>query len=318
MKKRIGYYGLSSPVYYDYKNTATPTAADRNSSPNPILEGAFGAMLLFDELWFVSRSMCPQNMRDLPYVHFLDERNMVPNIDPEWLPDPKSIFCEESLNVFHCSSARYKEVYEDLHIYWDAAADNHTHELRINDVYLNGSSWDINNVLFDILVVERLNQEVELVTNSFTDRLLISESINKSELKLTEILIIDDVPQFISPRGPYHPCLEEIRESVFMTDFRKWIINESLKASSKEITQIKMEIEAKLSEYQRTVTMRYLDPKGLYKSLGKTILGIAADALMPGSATIKDIVSQLGDERKKKAERWQGFILDAKTKLPST
>lgn len=73
---RRAYIGLSTPIGYDYKNQATKTKADTYSSPNPILDSPFGLLLLFDELVFLTRSLCPENMRRLPYVSFLDETNL--------------------------------------------------------------------------------------------------------------------------------------------------------------------------------------------------------------------------------------------------
>jgi hypothetical protein len=70
MNKRIAYVGLSTPVFYDYKYSARETNADTRSSPNPILDSPYGLLLLYDEIWFLTRSLCPDNMRDLPYVNF--------------------------------------------------------------------------------------------------------------------------------------------------------------------------------------------------------------------------------------------------------
>ena len=45
MAERIAYFGLSyPPAGDDYANEAAPTQLDGSSSPNPILEGVFGAM----------------------------------------------------------------------------------------------------------------------------------------------------------------------------------------------------------------------------------------------------------------------------------
>ena len=78
MGKRIAFIGLSTPLFYDYRNPASKAISDLGSSPNPILDSPFGLFLLFDEIWFLCRSLCPQNMRDLPYVKFLDESGKLP------------------------------------------------------------------------------------------------------------------------------------------------------------------------------------------------------------------------------------------------
>lgn len=259
--KRIGYVGLSTPSFYDYRNPASRAASDSSSSPNPILEGAFGALLLYDELWFLCRSLCPENMRSLRYVKFLDEENQVPEFDPDWLPEPDQIFDPGAVAVFQKSSAAYNEVKEQVKVYWDAAADNHTHGLKIGNLRFSGNSWNIKNVVFDVLLAERFPQKVELITNSFTSRLFKTEASVRDKLVLSEVLILDSVPQFLTPRGPYHPCIEEVRESSYLTQFRKWIQTEAPFVGSKDAKEIKAEVEAKLVESQQEILLKYLDPK---------------------------------------------------------
>lgn len=169
--KRIGYVGLSTPTFYDYRNPATHAPSDTSDSPNPILEGAFGALLLYDELWFLCRSLCPDNMRSLPYVKFLDECNQVPSFDLNWLPDPDQMFDPRAIDAFQKSGDAYNKIREQAGVYWDNAADNHTHALRIGNFQLSGNSRDSRKVVYDVLFAERLPQKVELVTNSFTSLL---------------------------------------------------------------------------------------------------------------------------------------------------
>lgn len=312
---RIGYVGLSTPSFYDYRNPASPAPSDQSSSPNPIIEGAFGALLLYDELWFLCRSLCPENMRSLDCVRFLDEMNEVPEVDPDWLPAPDQIFDPLAIAAFNSSSFAYHEVKAQARVIWDAAADNHTHGLSIGGVRFNGNSWNIKNVVFDMLLAERLPSNVELITNSFTSRLFRAEASTRDKLLLTEVLVLDSVPQFLTPNGPYHPCIEDVRGSSFLVHFRKWIQSDAPFASQKEVKDVKSEVEAKLAESQRTILLKYLDPKSSYQSLAETMLGIGIDALVPGASTVKDLMGQLGEERSKQGLRWQGFILDARSKV---
>ena len=62
MKKRVAYIGISYPLLYDYRHQANKSLNDLSDSPNPIIE-----------------SVCPNNMRNLPYVKFVDE--LYPNFD---------------------------------------------------------------------------------------------------------------------------------------------------------------------------------------------------------------------------------------------
>lgn len=313
--KRIGYIGLSTPSFYDYRSPAKAAPSDSWTSPNPIIEGAFGAMLLYDELWFLCRSLCPENMRSLPYVRFLDERGEVPPVDPEWLPEPSTIFQADALADFARSSAAYDTIKRQANVYWDAAADNHTHDLVVGDIHLRGNSWSVKNVIFDVLLVERLQKNVELITNSFTSRLFKSEASSGTRLKLTEGLILNSVPQFTSPQGPYDSCIEEVRESSYLSHFRNWIASDAFSATVTEVEEVRREVEEKLAAAQRDHFLAYLDPKGGYKSLAETMIGVGVDTLIPGAATVKDLMGQRNAEKKKHGMRWQGFILDAKQKV---
>lgn len=313
--KRIGYVGLSTPIYYDYSYKTSESEANLSSSPNPILEGAFGAILLYDEIWFLTKSLCPENMRHLSYVKFLNEMNQVPNVDPNWLPNSEDIFHSFAITEFNNASKDYEEVKKGAGIYWDAAADNHTHGLRIGDIILSGNSWNLSNVIYDMLMVERLPENVELLTNSFSSRLFKSESSLNNQLRLTELLVLDSVPQFISPAGPYHSCIEEVKESAFLKYFRTWIREDAFKASTNEIAEIKKEVDQKLLEAQRNLFLKHLDPKGSYISLGETLLSVGADTLVPGVSTVKNLMGQLNKEKQIKGVRWQGFIVEARSKI---
>ena len=67
--------GTSSPVGYFYMREK------EKGRPAPILESPLSYCLLYDELWFLSRKLCPYNMEKLDFVHFVDE-----DLSPEGLP----------------------------------------------------------------------------------------------------------------------------------------------------------------------------------------------------------------------------------------
>src|SRR5215204_3802444 len=187
--KRIGYVGLSTPAFYDYKHNASPAPSNEYSSPNPIIEGGFGAIMLYDELWFLCRSLCPENMRHLDYVRFLDEEGRVPEVDPGWLPDPSEVFDPQALSVFEESTSASAEIIRRAHVYWEAAVDMHTSSLQVGAARLIGNSCNARNVVFDILMAERLGSNVELLTNSFTASLFATEASVRDRLELAQVLV---------------------------------------------------------------------------------------------------------------------------------
>ena len=73
MRKRTAYIGISYPLLYDYEHQANKGPNDLSDSPNPIIESPLGLMIFYDEILFLCKSVCPNNMRNLPYVKFVDE-----------------------------------------------------------------------------------------------------------------------------------------------------------------------------------------------------------------------------------------------------
>jgi len=134
MSKRVAFVGLSTPLFYDYQNPANRAVTDIRSSPNPVLDSPFGLFLLFDEIWFLCRSLCPHNMRNLPYVKFLDETGRLPllsEFESKASDLVKNIKADPQFNKqrekFYESFRMYWETVRRVGIYWDVAPDNHTH-----------------------------------------------------------------------------------------------------------------------------------------------------------------------------------------------
>ena len=175
--KRIAYVGLSTPLLYDYKTQVQKAPADVFDSPNPILDSPYGLLLLYDEIWFLSRSLCPVNMRGLDYVRFLDEQGKVDEMSELVRPDPKKIFSEAALDAFDQRLEEYSSACKRTGIYWEAAPDNHTHVLKISGSEAFGNSKSIENVLIDLAVLSRIaDVRVEFITNGFTQTLFESQS----------------------------------------------------------------------------------------------------------------------------------------------
>jgi len=271
---RIAYVGLSSPVFYDYKVEASRTASDDYSSPNPILESPFGLMLLFDEIWFLCKSLCPENMRHLPYVKFLDQTKLLPNLKRGKYSELRDIQ-EQILNSKGIKPRKktvsYNFVRRHIGIYWDAGADIHTHELTIAGKKFSASPR-VENLFFDMEIVHHLSvtttHEVELITNSFSENLLETAENSVLRTKLAEVLTIDNVPNYLTPLGPYHPVIEEVRENSYLKDFRKWVVEQKSPANRKEVLEIKRDVESTIQEAQDKIFLEQFDSKGYFTSTG--------------------------------------------------
>lgn len=221
MKKRIAYIGLSYPLLYDYKHQADKTPNDLSDSPNPIIESPLGLMVLYDEILFLCRSICPNNMRNLPYIKFVDE--LYPDFDFEGIEK----FTGENNTSFKITKGFfYNDITKLLNVEgW--GADNHTHSLQIGSI--NRSAVPNEDCfLFDLniwIALQNLYEsDIEFVTNS---RFSIPESNSGITTELTDRLIISNIPNYISFDGPYHECIEELRENMHLSDFRRWVIGQS-------------------------------------------------------------------------------------------
>lgn len=312
---RIAYIGLSTPLFYDYRNPASRSPADMSSSPNPILDSPFGLFILYDEIWFLCRSLCPENMRELPYVRFLDERKMLPLLEDIdfsdiWESIRNDPILSKRYDRFRDSFSIYENMVKKIGIYWDAGPDNHTHSLRIGNIQTSANSISLEKLLFDMEVVKRIGREdVEFITNSFSQRFL--EDFNSSilRIKFTELLVIKHIPNYLGPEGPYHPCVEEARDSSFLKDFRSWIFTRSLTADENELSEMEHQAEEEIQKLQDEVFLKYLNPKTQYMSIGKTLAGNALDLIASGFSAVKSIAEETANLFDRKKKRWQGFIV---------
>jgi hypothetical protein len=311
---RIAYVGLSGPLFYDYGHLATPGPADMQSSPNPILDSPYGLLLLFDELWFLTRSVCPENMRKLDYVRFLDETGDLPDLSSidvsdkvkEMSGDTHSIAC---WNRVRSLFTRYDRILATMGIDWGPSPDNHSHELQIGTMKTHANAVSLESLLTDLDIVKHLGPNVEMVANSFGQRWLDTNHPTLSEADLAHVLVIERIPNYLSPEGPYHPVIEEARANPYLRHFRGWISSTSGSRELDDIAQVKEEVEAAICDTERQLLLKYLDEQRRFLSVGKTLAGAVSDLILPFSGTVTTLLSDLRDARQARDLRWQGFLV---------
>jgi len=317
--KRIAYVGLSTPLFYDYANPATRTTNDVSSSPNPILDSAYGLFLLYDEIWFLCESLCPENLRKAPFVKFVDKEMDVPDLfkvkcNIEAAIKENDDEFEVKMNKQREMFQYYNEVVIEKGVKWDARPDNHSHALNICGFNVHGNSMSAENILYDLEILNSIPLEnAEFITNKFTESWLKGSSQAYNKLTLAEMLVIDKIPNFLDSRGPYHPCVDLARESNNLKAYRKWVVENSGKIDTNEIKDVKDEVENEISKLQDELFLKYLDPKNCVFSTGKTILGAGVDAIsgVPLS-TGAGLIGNMLDVYGKKNKRWQAFVIEAK------
>jgi hypothetical protein len=314
VKKRIAYIGLSCPVLYDYRNFAKKTSNDVSSSPNPILEAPFGLMLLYDELWFLCGSLCPNNMRNLHFVKFIDK--MFPSLDFESIEAYEQSVATKDIDMF--KYLPYDKLIGQLNldrkIY---LPDNHSHSIKVGNIQRAGKST-LMNLEFDLNVIFVLKNilgqdSVELITNSYTSRMM--GNISNAQNLLVEAITIENIPNYMTTSGPYHEVIDEAREDKYLKYFRKWIIDEHKDLSKKSIKDIKEEVENAIQEKQKHLFLKSLDLSTHYKSIGEALLMNTVGDLLPVVPLAKDIFTAsraIKEIMSNKCNLWQGFVVNSK------
>ena len=327
MKKRVAYIGLSYPLFYDYGNPAKMCDNDLQSSPNPILESPMGLLILYDELVFLCKSLCPDNMRELPYVKYVD--CLFPELFLSQIQE-SSWENGKSLNGYLSERNSWTDLRRSMHLDSNGfIVDHHSHALKIADIttsaHFSSSSFAFDIDVFSFLK-DNYDPEIEFLSNSMIhcDRF---DSGNVVEF--TEKIVVRDIPNYLSRSGPYHECMEELRENTNLVSFRKWIIENHMHLSRAEIDDAVRTVYRTIQEKQDEIFMRYLNENSgfeTFTSTGKTILKTAAGVVpVPGinlAATIWGLNDDLADcaDRMNKmfdvqSVRWQGFIVDSRRVL---
>lgn len=197
--------------------------------------------------------------------------------------------------------------------------DNHSHAIKIGTITRAGNPVQ-HNLMFDIYIFmalqEKCTDSIELVINS---RFCMNEfAQNNNDAEVVEKIIIPDIPNYLNKEGPYHPCMEELRENKYISDFRKWIIDNHNIIQKSEIDEICADVDRTIKDTTEKVFNKYLEDSSKYsffKSSGKTIIKTAAgivsapfsiaDAILGITITGKNTLKVNGD-------RWQGFVIQSR------
>lgn len=318
-KVRKAYIGVSYPLLYDYKNTRfIQNQRTLGPLPNPIIESPVGLMIMYDEIWFLTRALCPINMRSLPYVHYVDEE--IPTFD--W----KSII-QYVQSIEQQVEIRINRIPVDVgKMIKEPGMDVHSREIIVGDTTLFLTS-NKTNFLLDYFIVEALQNvffyDVELVTNSIYTFPNVTKTASS---EFVEQLIVRNVPNYLTKEGPYHECFEELRENEFLKDFRKWVISSHNHIQQSEISEMCDSVEAAINKAQQESYISKLKQNKsgrFWLSTAKTVITSVASvipnqevAIAVAGITIADAGISIVDKGKEflnlKEKRWQGFVIQSK------
>ena len=293
-QKRKGLIGVSGPIDYNPR-------ALRKKFPTPILEAPIGLFLLFDEIWFLHPNLCPRNMQQLPYVHFLSEEMHLPELTELLREIPKAV----------ASKGQCWE--RDAHKWYVKQRPNSRFiqppSIELGSCRLNPSPFLLENLTLDSALAT--NFDFDLVTNFITNPTTSCLFEVRRETELTNFLLLRRIPNIYGKWGPYRPGLRELidnlRESHLLRDFRKKISVACEENSGTPVTEIGLIIERELDRLVYTTFSKFFSQKQLYYSFANMVLG-----QIPIISNIVSVVLGISDfvqfYRNRTKCGWAGFI----------
>jgi hypothetical protein len=315
---RTLFVGLSGPIGYDYQGE------HGSHSANAVLEDVTGLLLCYDELVFLSRELCPSDMKGLEYVRFLEDD-------------------EQSLARALVAVEQFMEIREDAQLgmfEWrgwqdvvrhvtgsDPACrvDNHSRPLRAlpNERPLAGNAAEVGNALLDVGVAVSLQlDQIDVLTNSVASRavnLAISEldptprhMYTDWQVDIAQELGSIRVPNVWNSRGGYDPAVEDLRHHHEVEAFRAFLSKEVQDGA--EASERAAEITSLADVYARQELSRRHEPKSIYRTVGRALLGPVLNYVQPGLGTVGSSGLKALDwvaERKRDSETaWAAFVVD--------
>lgn len=317
--KRKAYIGLSSPTAYFYDHEQKHFREPWRW--NPILESPQGLITLFDEIWFLSRALCPVSLRRESYVKFLDE-------DSSYTPLIKAL--TEILNSRHLDGLvstyptiakfidinsrypseqfkRYGEVIKAVYgrpYGADVPIDNHSHGIELCGLNVSGNSMRLDLLAYDIAFLNSAGiRSIELITNSFNSAAFIVKPITIQNIQVAHGITIKRVPFLQTPSGPVIKNIEAIRESNFLVDFRSKILNSE---KPEHFVDLVANIETEFQNYRNDVLIQLQNSSKIGTSIANNAISFIVGGFIPGVGEIKSLKS---DAEVRKFS-WTGFLAD--------
>lgn len=310
------FVGLSSPVGFDYANQAPGVRGQLRSAPNPLLDSPWGLLILFDEIVFLSRALCPRNMRDLPYVSFLDEGKA------SHLPT-----AEEVREAIDCVDEYTDRTIPGVGSGWYTEAFGNSDVVEGMDLRPASTLMQVGQftgyakteevtVALDMLFMSKIDDpRIELITNSLVHPL--TEYAWQSAA-ITEKLVIEGIPNYLNPDGPYHPVIEELRGNEFLADYRRWAISSPASLSRRELGEMKEAVESSIKDAQEKLFVRHLQRRRYFASVAEGYLGDLASIIFPAAGTALAGLKALVAGTRPEFPRWQGFVTSARRQVRKT
>jgi hypothetical protein len=304
--------GYSTPIGYDYQSPAVKDDQGRPKQANPVVVGSMGLMLLYDEIWFAEEWLCPLSMRQLPYCRFLNREKpeltklaqKVPNIErnPDFQFPNLDDVAQEGYGGFI-------EGYYGTSI----GVDNHS---------FTGNPTP-ENLLRDLELVDQcIDLKFDLAMNNLTHKFLFPEGLEylqaRTHLDMLELaenaLNVVSMYDITGISGPYHPVIELMRQSNFLSNFRNWANKQTSNLHNQPADEILEELDARVSEFASGALSAAVGADGIKETILDMAQNVALD-LVPGATTVHTILGLVGAAKEQSDRRLSAFIADGRSSI---
>jgi hypothetical protein len=304
--------GYSTPIGYDYRSAAAKYDQRIPEQANPVIVGSMGLMLLYDEIWFAEEWLCPLSMRGLPYCRFIDREKPELTKLVEKMPriERNSEFEFPKLN--DVSQEGYNGFIEGYYGV-SSGVDNH----------LFSGNPTPQNLLRDLELVDQCDElKFDLAMNNLTHQFLFPEGLEylqaRTQLELLELaenaLNVVSMYDITGRSGPYHPVIEPMRESNFLSNFRDWASQKNSNLHNQPVDEILEELDARVSEFASGALSVAVGADGIKETILDMVQDIALD-LVPGAATVHTVLGLLGAANEHSDRRLSAFIADGRSSV---
>jgi hypothetical protein len=304
--------GYSTPIGYDYQSPAVRDDQGYPKQANPVIVGSMGLLLLYDEIWFAEEWLCPFSMRQLPYCRFLDRERPeltglveeMPRI--EWNQDFKFPTLNDVAQEGY--SGFIKEYYGA-----SSGVDNHS---------FTGNPTP-ENLLRDLELVDQCDDlKLDLAMNNLTHQFIFPEGLEylqaRTQLGLLELaenaLNVVSMYDITGISGPYHPVIEPMRESKFLSSFRDWANRQTSNFHNQPANEVLEELDAMVSEFASGALSAAVGADGIKETIVDMAQGVALD-LVPGAGTVHTILGLVGAANERSSRRLSAFIADGRSSV---
>ncbi len=276
--------------------------ASEKGRPAPVLEAPLSYCLLYDEVWFFTRNMCPYNMEGLDFVHFVDEE-----LEPKGLP--KDAIPEKQMGrMGEFPWEEWNEVI-DATIGKRWSDDNHSRPLKFGELRLLPTPGNYENLLVDRYIAAQYG--MDLVEN--TANAIWSKELGQNSLKMqiSERFMNSKIASLQTIDGPWHPMIAELRSDGLLKWYTEHVGEIQDVSKLAEVDTRVQELSDAYEEVVDELAIEHVEWASVYYSTAEYVGGwipVAGQIAAAGT-----LLAEVGDKMQaRRQDGWVGFLAKAR------